>query len=171
MCGKHIRLLLVLVMIVISLSYSVVNLAILINYQIKSPSYWSFWIFNTLTFMFGLSVIIILKTVSAIRNSWIAQEFLMNLTMFFISLANIFCFLLSFIHFVFNFARYGFWVQEGPLGGTHTVFNLTFATFLVNLAPYLAILFMSRKAHLHHRAKVVGRTVDSSCSGETSAVV
>ena len=152
--GYKLRMLMVLVTILISLSYSLVNLAILITYQIRSPSYWSFWIFNTSTFVFGFCSVILIKAVPVMRT-WIVNEFFMNLTMFFISLANIFCFLLSFIHFIFNFAGYGFWLQDGPHGGTGLVFMLTFATFLVNLPPFIAILYETHKAHLHHRAKAV----------------
>ena len=87
------RMLLVLVMLFMAFSYSMVNLAILVIYGIKNAFYWIFWIFNTLTFMFGFCSIIILKAVSSM--DWMTKELLINLTILFISLTNIFCFLLT----------------------------------------------------------------------------
>ena len=71
--GYRSRMLMVLVTILISLSYSLVNLAILITYQIRSPSYWSFWIFNTSTFIFGFCSVILIKAVPAMRT-WIVDS-------------------------------------------------------------------------------------------------
>ena len=145
------RMLLVLVMLFMAFSYSMVNLAILVIYGIKNAFYWIFWVFNTLTFMFGFCSIIILKAVSSM--DWMTKELLINLTILFISLTNIFCFLLTFMNFVFNFWGGGIWDEENDAGKreVRTVFIMTFCTFVVNLAPYLTILYQTHKDHIGHK--------------------
>ena len=87
-------------------------MGVLVTFNIRNLSYWTFWIFNTLTSLFGVFATIVLKTVPVIRNNWMTKEFLLNLTIFFIALANIFCFVLSFVAFVYSSFDYGFWWKK-----------------------------------------------------------
>ena len=152
-----IRLIAILILIIVALGYSVASVAILAVYKIQSLSYWTFWIWNTLALGFGFSTTIITKFVPSIRNDWITQELLMNISMILIVLSNLFSFILTSINFATQFYDGGLWKEkeEGLIAYKNllTIYILTFCAFLVNLPPYVAILYDSRMVHLHYRAR------------------
>ena len=153
--GELVRITSILVLISLALIYSVVNTVLLVIFKIQNLLYWSFWVFNTLTLIFGLGSVIAIKEVSSLKNEWILQEFLMNLSMTLIAVSNILTFLLTLSNFITHFTDTGLWTEKEVVGVYEAgiVYILTFSTFMVNLAPYLAILYHSRKVHLDHRAK------------------
>ena len=69
--GELVRITSILILISLALIYSVVNIVLLVIFKIQNLLYWSFWIFNTLTLIFGLCSVIAIKGVSSLKREWI----------------------------------------------------------------------------------------------------
>ena len=151
------RIIAILFFILMAVIYSVANVVVLAMYKIQSFSYWIFWMLNTLALVFGFCTAIITKFVPSVRNDWISQELLMNISTTLIVFSNIYSFILTMINFATYFYVGGLWTEkEENKIDEEKLFNvyiLTFFAFLVNLPPYVAILYHSRMVHLHHRAR------------------
>ena len=125
-----IRLIAILILIIVALGYSFASVAILAVYKIQSLSYWTFWIWNTLALGFGFSTTIITKFVPSIRNDWITQELLMNISTTLIVFSNIFSFILTMINFATYFYVGGLWNEkEENKIDEEKLFNVYILTF------------------------------------------